>query len=303
MTEIEIYDTGAKAQIPSSWDEMTASQVLYAFRIYSDCVGRGGSPLEFQILMLHHFLGISRPSASRLFWARIPEMEERICENTAMLCDRCMSFLLDVDDKSLQCRLSFDSVDNPLPRVRMKCRLTHLYGPASLLQDLTFGEFRHASVALQTFLRTAKESDLNECIAFLYRRKSRHPNRAGRYVPDIDNGNIEAAARDASRLEPWQKNIIILWFASCLKYLQSGIVDIDGESVELSRLFASGDGATLGGYSFGWSDLAVQIAKDNVVGSIERVDEEPLFSILGIMWHNFKEQKQYEAISKAHKTK
>ena len=59
MTEIEIYDTGAKVQIPSSWDEMTASQVLYAFRIYSDCIGRGGSPLEFQILMLHHFLGMN----------------------------------------------------------------------------------------------------------------------------------------------------------------------------------------------------------------------------------------------------
>lgn len=302
MNRIEIYETGATVLIPSCWDEMSASQVVYAFRTYSECISKGGSPLEFQIKMLHYFLGISKPSASGLFWVKIPGVEERICENTAMLCDKCLSFLLDVDEDRLQCRLSFDSVDNPLPEVRMKRRLRRLYGPASLLQDLTFGEFRHASVALQTFLRTAKEEDLNECIAFLYRRRSRHSNRAGRRVPDIDNSNIAAAARDASRLEPWQKNIIILWFASCLKYLQSGTVDIDGETVELRKLFSQEDGGSRSsGYGFGWSDLAVQIAKDNVIGSIGRVDEEPLFSILGIMWHNFKEQKQYEAIAKTHK--
>ena len=102
-----------------------------------------------------------------------------------------------------------------------------------------------------------------------------------------------------ARIEPWQKNLILLWFASCLKFLQTQDIVINGETVELGRLFA-GDGDKKGGYGFGWNDLAVQIAKDQTIGNIERVDEEPLFSILGIMWHNFKEQKRYEAISKTH---
>ena len=40
-----------------------------------------------------------------------------------------------------------------------------------------------------------------------------------------------------ARIEPWQKNLILLWFASCLKFLQTQDIVINGETVELGRLF------------------------------------------------------------------
>ena len=297
MTEIEIYDTGERLSLPSSWDEMTPEQVQFVFRAYGECILRGGSPLEFNLRVLCHLLGLRFSRRTALAERLSGDEPTRIDENLAMLCDRCLGFLLDVEPQTLQCRLTFDSVANPLPMVRSG--RFRLYGPADLLQDLTFGEFRHAAVAMQAFLRSGKEAELDECIVFLYRRRRSKPNRAGRRVIAVDSSNIERETRLAARLEPWQKNLILLWFASCLKFLQTQDIAIDGETVELGRLFGGGDDGR-DGYGFGWSDLAVQIAKEQTIGNIERVDEEPLFSILGIMWHNFKEQKRYEAISKAH---
>ena len=91
----------------------------------------------------------------------------------------------------------------------------------------------------------------------------------------------------------------MMWFSACLKYLQTGSVVLDGEAVELSALF-SGEGNT-GGVGFGWNDLLVEIAKENTIGNIDRVDEEPLFSVLSIMWHNYKERRRNEQIAKASK--
>ncbi len=297
MTEIEIYETGERLSLPSSWDEMTPEQVQFVFRTYGECILRGGSPLEFNVRVLCHLLGLRFSRRTMLAEHLSGDEPTHLDENLAMLCDRCLGFLLDVEPQTLQCRLTFDSVANPLPMVRSG--RFRLYGPSDLLQDLTFGEFRHAAVAMQAFLHSGKEAELDECMVFLYRRRRSKPNRAGRRVIAVDSSNIERETGLVARLEPWQKNLILLWFASCLKFLQTQDVVIDGETVELGRLF-SGDGDGRGGYGFGWNDLTVQIAKDQTIGNIERVDEEPLFSILGIMWHNFKEQKRYEAISKAH---
>lgn len=297
MTEIEIYGTGKTVSIPSSWDEMSPEQVQSVFRTYDSCLRRGGSPLEFNIRVLFHLLG-AKFSRTALLLERLSGAElTALDENVTMLCDRCLGFLLEVDGETRQCRLTFDSVANPLPTVRSG--RFRLIGPSDLLQNLTFGEFRHAGVAMQSFFRTGKMSDLDECLVFLYRRRCSRANRAGRRVVPVGPGNIERETKLVSALAPWQKNLILLWFAACLKFLQTADVAIDGERVELGRLFGD-SGNERSAYSFGWNDLAVQIAKDRTVGNIERVDEEPLFSILGIMWHNFKEQKRYEEISKAH---
>lgn len=297
MTEIGIYETGEQVSLPSSWDEMTPEQVQFVFRTYGECIMRGGSPLEFNVRVLCHLLGLRFSLRTALVESLAGDETTRLDENLAMLCDRCLGFLLDVEPETLQCRLTFDSVTNPLPMV--KIGRFRLYGPADLLQDLTFGEFRHAAVAMNAFLHSGRVADLDECIVFLYRRRCSQPNRAGRRVIAVDSSNIERETMLVARIEPWQKNLILLWFASCLKFLQTQDIVINGETVELGHLFA-GDGDEKGGYGFGWNDLVVQIAKDQTIGNIERVDEEPLFSILGIMWHNFKEQKRYEAISKTH---
>lgn len=292
MNTIEVFETGKVVQAPGSWREMTPEQVRGVFRIFERCLRRGESPLDFNVRVLWMLLGVRRTVKG--WFADIFNGSSSVRdENVYRMCETFLGFLFSEESAAL----TFDSVANPMPVVRSG--LVRLYGPGELLQDLTFGEFRHASAAINRFFRSHEPEDLDECIAFLYRRRCRKANRAGRMVPDVDQRNARGHIHRASRLKGWQKNLVMMWFAACLKYLQSGVLEINGEEVDLSKLFAGDEKSS--GISFGWNDLLVEVAKENTLGNIDRVDEEPLFSVLSIMWHNYKERKRNEQIIKASK--
>lgn len=292
MNTIEVFETGKVVQVPGSWREMTPEQVRGVFRIFERCLRRGESPLDFNVRVLWMLLGVRR-TVKGWFTDIFNGSSSVRDENVYRMCETFLGFLFSEESAAL----TFDSVANPMPVVRSG--LVRLYGPGELLQDLTFGEFRHASAAINRFFRSHEPEDLDECIAFLYRRRCRKANRAGRMVPDVDQRNARGHIHRASRLKGWQKNLVMMWFAACLKYLQSGVLEINGEEVDLSKLFAGDEKSS--GISFEWNDLLVEVAKENTLGNIDRVDEEPLFSVLSIMWHNYKERKRNEQIIKASK--
>ena len=292
MNTIEVFETGKVVQVPGSWREMTPDQVRGVFRIFERCLRRGESPLDFNVRVLWMLLGVRR-TVKGWFTDIFNGSSSVRDENVYRMCEKFLGFLFSEESAAL----TFDSVANPMPVVRSG--LVRLYGPGELLQDLTFGEFRHASAAINRFFRSHEPEDLDECIAFLYRRRCRKANRAGRMVPDVDQRTARGHIHRASRLKGWQKNLVMMWFAACLKYLQSGVLEINGEEVDLSKLFAGDEKSS--GISFGWNDLLVEVAKENTLGNIDRVDEEPLFSVLSIMWHNYKERKRNEQIIKASK--
>ena len=292
MNTIEAFETGKVVQVPGSWREMTPEQVRGVFRIFERCLRRGESPLDFNVRVLWMLLGVRR-TVKGWFTDIFNGSSSVRDENVYRMCEKFLGFLFSEESAAL----TFDSVANPMPVVRSG--LVRLYGPGELLHDLTFGEFRHASAAINRFFRSHEPEDLDECIAFLYRRRCRKANRAGRMVPDVDQRNARGHIHRASRLKGWQKNLVMMWFAACLKYLQSGVLEINGEEVDLSKLFAGDEKSS--GISFGWNDLLVEVAKENTLGNIDRVDEEPLFSVLSIMWHNYKERKRNEQIIKASK--
>lgn len=277
MNRIEAYGSGRVSEIPSSWDEMSPAQIRYAFRIFSRCA----SPLEFNVRMLYKFLGL-----------RMCHPRGDAAENVYLLCEQCLGFLFAEDDATP--RLALDTVRNPLPRIGRRS------GPADLLQDLTFGEFRAAAMAVQAFGRSQDPSDLDDCLAILYRSCSRRANRAGRRAGPMSGRGFDRDRRAASRMLPWQKSLVLAWFCRCLQYLQSERLLLNGEEVDLAQLFAP-EGSGSKGPAVTWNDLLVQLAKDQTIGNIDRVDGEPLFSVLQILWSNYKEAKRYEASSKTQK--
>ena len=286
MTRIEIHDNGKAALMPSGWDECAPRQTRRIFRLWSRCVRRGSSPLEFSVRALRLLLGVRRTFRG-LFRPVPPEL----AENTYLLCERCLGFLGPEGSASPV----YDSVRNPLPRAFSG--MTPLRGPADLLSDLTFGEFRHAAASLEAFSKGGRAEDLDECLAFLWRFPSLTADKAGRRVAGIGPESVRRHSRRVSRLPLWKRTLAAQWFGACLRRLQTGVIGIDGEEVELERLFASGEGRG-GGPALGWGDLLVETARGGALGDIDGVDAAPLFSVLLIMWHNYKEQKIYERNSR-----
>lgn len=297
MTKFEFTDQGGKhrftVQIPAEWEEMTAAQVQYIFRLYESLANGKLTPLQLQIRALYFFLGINGgPSASA---SRKPV----IVRNVAQMVKYLDFIFIYPDTEAGIPQLSFGSVQNPLPTVRAKART--LAGPAALCQDLTFGEFRNAAMSLNAFFRTEEPESLDECIACLYRPRAARPNRAGRRVKPILPESFPEEVRDVAGIPSWQKNLIMMWFSACIGYLQSGTLTLGGEDVDMKLMFA-GDGDA-GGPPATWNDLLVQIAKDGALGDMEAVDDAPLMTVILHMWTNYKESKRHErAVRKAKKS-
>ena len=274
---------GKSADFPSSWDELTPRQVRHVWRLQNRCLRSGGSPLELSVSILLYLLGIRRLPRARGGLLR---------ENLYMLCDRCLGFMFPEDGAALQ----YTSTVNPMPCIGFR------RGPADLLQNLTFGEFRHAAAALQAYARSHDAADLDECVALLWRTPIRlKANRAGRRCASPGGLAFRLDLKLAKRTSAWRKSLAFAWFCSAMQYLQTGRLVIDGETVDLSLLFSSSGSSH--GPECGWNDLLVQIARDGILGNIDMVDKEPLMSILSIMWCNYKESKRYEETLKAHKSK
>lgn len=283
MTRID-FANGKSADIPSSWEEMTPEQIRSIFRLHDECVRKGRSPLEFNIrVLLFVFLGL-RPSR------KLARLAPEISEKVYLICEECLGFLFAAPKDTLGVlELAYRGIANPIPVIRRPLRHP-LKGPMTLLQDLSFGRFRNASRALQEFFKTKDIDALDECIAWLYDDGRAHPVREGR------------DPRTVAGIKSWQKNLIMSWFACCLNYLQTQTITIDGEDVDMKLLF-SGSGNDAPAERFTWKDLVVQISRDGSIGNMDAVDEEPLFSILSILWCNYKENKRDEKIRKASKTK
>jgi len=295
MTKFEFTDQNGRhrfaVEIPENWEEMTASQVQFVFRLFEDLANGKLTPLQLQIKVLYHFLGFKSVSADA---AR----NSAIVENVTQMVKYLDFIFTGQDERSGIPQLSFGSVWNPLPTVRVKART--LTGPAALCQDLTFGEFRSAAMSLNDFFRTEDLGSLDECIASLYRPRAARPNRAGRRVKPILPVSFADEIREVSGIPPWQKNLIMMWFSACIGYLQSGTITLGGEEVDMKLLFA-GDGDT-GGPAATWNDLLVQIAKDGAMGDMDAVDDAPLMTVILHMWSNYKESKRHErALRKAQK--
>lgn len=145
MNTIEVFETGKVVQVPGSWSEMTPKQVREVFRIFEWCLRHGKSPLDFNVRVLWMLLGVRRTVKgwfADIFAGHRPTLRD---ENVYLMCERFLGFLFSEESAAL----TFDSVANPMPVVRLG--LVRLYGPGELLQDLTFGEFRHASAAINRF--------------------------------------------------------------------------------------------------------------------------------------------------------
>lgn len=301
MTEISIPAAGKTFSIPSSWSEMTDDQIQFVFKTMDFCSSQQKSLLEFNIRTLYYLMNIEVSPYTALVSRLFPDKAQRIAENTFRLAEDCLGFLfVDKVDRDKP-ELSYSLIRNSLPVLKTRGLIGQpLVGPADLLQNITFGEFRRAVSSQQAFFKSKDVADLDEMIAHLYRPRARRSNKAGRHVKPFRTEGFTKEVKAVASIPSWQKNLVLMWFSNCIKFLQTETLEINGEEIDMASLFSGGSS---GGPSFGWNDLAVQIARESIIGNVSDVDEEPLFSIISIMWTNHKENKQYESLHKAAKSK
>jgi len=302
MHTIEIAEKGKVITVPECWDECTAEQAEYilkkAFQVSAGVIDVN----TFRVLIFCHLTGFKvTPAyhfAKRLrldSWlasnAMIYQLAEQLC---SWPFSQVRTF---ADDDTPRLELSLDTVKNLFPII--KSGGNTFYGPADLLADLTFSEFRSALREMDAHLDYARDPEtaneaidaLNRFMAVLYRPRD---SKSGQRM-SFRSDDLYKYAHLVKIIPLWQKNTTLLWFAYCVKYIQTEDINVDGQTINLSVLFPKSTGGTgTAKKGIGWAGLLYDIAKEGPFGDAEKTDNVGLFDILLYMYKNHLDNKEME---------
>lgn len=283
MNTLEIPDRSIRIDVPTRYDEMTPDQVIYIMERLAEHRAGVISLDEFRVKVLYKLCGIRRTLRSVIWSAWHPEtpwQRYQRAEQTAILCDQLLGGVLEKTDDGYNIR--FDSVRNFWPTVRIGPR--RLVGPAEALLDISFAEFRDATDEMQLYLRTNDENHLDRMLACLYRPVGpRQPS--GRRVVPHDTENIDKYAALCHRFKPWQKQLVLLWFSACVRYMQTDRFIIGSQEICFAELFKSEADTCGSDPSLGWMTILYDLAEKRIFGDAEKTEKKNMIEILSLLYH------------------
>lgn len=281
MNTLEIPDRGLKISVPARYDEMTDTQVIYIMKRLAEHRAGIISLDEFRVKILYKLCGIQRTPWSVIWSAWHPEspaQRNQRAEQIAILCDQLLGGIL--ERKGADYQIKFDSVRNFWPTVRIGLR--RLVGPAEALLDLSFAEFRDATDEMQLYLKTKDEHHLDRMLACLYRPAgSLQPS--GRRVKPYSTDTLSKYASLCHRFKPWQKQLVLLWFSACIRYMQTDRFIIGSQEISFAELFKSNTSDKKP--SLGWMTILYDLAEKRIFGDAEKTEKQGMVEILTLLYH------------------
>lgn len=283
MNTIEIPDRGIRVEVPARYDEMTTDQVIYIMERLAEHRAGVISLDEFRVKVLYKLCGIRRTLRTVIWSAWHPETPEQRyqrAERTAILCDQLLGGVLEKTADGYNIR--FDSVRNFWPTVRIGRR--RLVGPAEALLDLSFAEFRDATDEMQLYIRTKEEQHLDRMLACLY-RPAGPLQPSGRRVVPHHTETLDKYAALCHRFKTWQKQLVLLWFSACVKYMQTDRFLIGSQEICFAELFKAEAESYGSEPSLGWMTVLYDLAEKRIFGDVERTEKQNMIEILSLLYH------------------
>jgi hypothetical protein len=298
MHKIEIPDANKTIEIPADWDDCTSDQVEYIIKNAFDVVSGSITLVDFQRKLFCYFTGLK--SSVKYDYQNSMGLADQANETICLLSEKLCQWPFHVQENEfgqLQAEFQYNTVINFFKEIKTKSAV--LYGPADLLEDLTFAEFQWANSHSQDYFRLMKanqivdaEEALDYFLACLYR-----PGTKGRrdqfHIDDI----VEYASL-FSQVPPWKKYCILLWYTYSISVIQSIPLTIHGSEIDFSILFPTPtkeekEGLETRKQGLGWRGALYDLAESGVFGPIEKTERTPLFTILVYMY-----KKQIETLKK-----
>ena len=181
-----------------------------------------------------------------------------------------LDWMWSVDDEEGCVSLDYDTTRNLMPRWK------HLHGPADHGADLTFGEFRCATAAMNLYTTGHDPRDLLALAATLYRAP-----HGGRRTPFVQD-HLPRYMKEAATMPPYLQWGIYAWLSAFCRYLTTGTFLIDGCEVSFSPLFAQGrdDTSATPAQDLGLNSILYTVAASGVFGTADDIDRTPLLRVL-----------------------
>lgn len=251
-------------EFPDCWEEVAPEEWVYLLKLRHALRVRRGVSLQ----------DIRRAWCAFVLKRRGYRFRRKHETDDMNLVDRLagtLGWMWVVDDEEGCVALDFHTTKNLLPEWQ------GLRGPASHGADLTFGEFRCATAAMNLYTTDHYESDLLALTATLYRT----PGTGGRRIP-FCRDNMPGYMRDAVKMPGWMQWGVYVWFAYFCEYLLSGCFVIDGQEVTFAPVFSRRelDAPRSSAQDLGLNSILYTVAESGVFGTADDTDRTPLLRVL-----------------------
>jgi hypothetical protein len=296
MNLVEIPEAGFKAEIPSHWDEMTQEQVEYCLK-QAVFASRGiVDEVEAQVRCLYHVLDIERDWKSE-YWERVNSKDDVDHKNSQaiILAEQLFSWIFKINERELL-EVQYNTLTNHFPKLRSG--KVQLHGPADMLTDLTFGEFRAAIEEMNEYFKTRSSKSLSRFLACLYRPA--HPDIEqlrkaidwnGIVREPFNPARLDINAQLTDKLSTVHRTGILLWFTFCIEFIQKNELIIGGQEINFNVLFSGGEG----GSGSGWTGVLHAVAEKQIFGTADQVDQKNIFDLLVYMYDKEMENKKIKS--------
>ncbi|MDR0939918.1 MAG: hypothetical protein LBN29_11335 [Mediterranea sp.] len=254
-------------EFPDRWEEVSPAEWVYLLKLREALIVKPGVTL----------LDVKRAWCDFALRRRGLKGADR--RAYLLLVDRLATGHLDwmwrVGDGGVE--LAFDSTANPLPRWR------GLVGPRDHGEDLTFGEFRHASALMNAYTASGETAHLLAFCGTLYRPAGKRVGCAdfdGHWREPFHPSRLELYVSRASAIPPHVAWGIYAWFGAFCRHLLEGAFVIGGKEVSFAPLFTRRDRGDGGANDLGLESVRFSVAESGIFGDAAKTDDTPLLTVL-----------------------
>lgn len=183
--------------------------------------------------------------------------------------------------------LAYDGLDNFFPKV--KTAHQEYYAPDPFY-EIPVQQFIDVFQSFKSYYKTKDTDDLDRFFAQLYlpRRSDLDyaklsPNFDGRYSEEYNPYTTDYHLEQLKEVSPAIKYGALLWFINYDRYLKTGEINVEGNTINMSSLFTGGDSD---GESLGLTGVLLNIAEEGVFGTLDQVQKRPIIDIYVKLYNN-----------------
>lgn len=291
MHTLEIPDRNKIIEIPSHWDECTEDEAKFILRLSFSLLAKKIDLVEYYVRVFCYLTGLE-PSSYYYYKTQLNDAED-INSKLFILAEKLCSWPFKDSDNGLE--FNFNSVRNFFYKIEIQG--VSLIGPNDLISNLSLSQFRMAIREMNEYIRSMKESEdievahsyLDKFISILYQKEGE------KFDTEDPFRNIEII----NTIPMWMKQSILMFFTSCLKYIQTEDVLIDGNVINLSPLFPKSSSDSNKG--IGWAGILFDIASDGLFGDVSSTDSTGIFDIFTYLYKKHQDNKELEKKYKSKK--
>lgn len=288
MTTIEIPNINFTKDIPSSFDEMNQTDFIRFVKLYLDFQEGRIDFTQLKTEMVFQFLQVKSKWRIELL---TEDVREQIYENIYIISEKLdFFFSTSTNDGNIHLNVNF-----PWTRWHVK-QYDGYYGPADVMSDISFLEYKNAHVAAQQYLKSNDTFDLEWFCAILYRkpRVSFPKLGIGLFKPKYDEFDTNKIAAACAKWPFAVKYAILLDFLAIENYISTGRFMVDGVEISFSVLFSKSENDFSSAHA-GLTSILYNLAATGVFGNAELTSKQNLYDVF---YRLYQTQTEYNDLQK-----